>query len=466
MFPPFPQEAARHYTQELISDIEGGLLYLKQISSISLERQNSGVMLGSLVCIDKASANGDRVILHAISGIAKQIKITKEPEEQFVYFKNGIKHIIVPAIVPSSQITQALEQNDLLIHQLTEKINTLPKTSEEYSQLTANRKQLCDISLKNVFSLYNFTRFNEKTISLNQIIAKQNNLLPPTGTGDCCAPKLLSYAFQNNLQPVSMDEIFYGNDTKNKVNGKSYEPCNERCGYILPEILGLNILYQDKDIVVINKQSGLLSVPGRGEEKLDSAEYRLKSLFPNCPNQPAVHRLDMETSGILILALNPFSHQQLNKQFEEGKVHKKYEAILDGILEKADGLSVPKNGEKTGLVKLKFRLDPENRPHQIYDDVNGKEGITEYEVINYQNYTTADGKLHKATRITFIPHTGRTHQLRLVSSDSHGFHCPIIGDTLYGQPIPNQRLLLHAKEITFFHPVTGKEMHFVCKPEF
>ncbi|MCQ2575902.1 MAG: RluA family pseudouridine synthase [Treponema sp.] len=483
MFPPFPQEAARHYTQELISDIEDGLLYLKQISSIiSSERQNAGIMLGSLVCAykrDRVNCNStddnhnvdnnnfvEKVVLHAVSGIAKQLKITNQPDNVFKYSKKGITHIIVPSIASNQEVTQALLENDSAIHTLTEKINSLTKNSAEYEKLFRERKTLCDISLKKVFSLYNFTRFDGKQITLNSIISKHGNLLPPTGTGDCCAPKLLSYAFENNLQPLSMDEVFYGTNTKNKISGKSYDPCNERCGYILPEILGLNILYRDKDLVVINKQSGLLSVPGRGEDKIDSAEFRLKKLFPECPNQPAVHRLDMETSGLLILALNPAAHQKLNKQFEEGLVHKKYEAILQGILEKADGLSVPKNSSKNGIIKLKFRLDPENRPHQIYDQINGKEGITEYQIMNYQNYTTADGTLHKTTRITFIPHTGRTHQLRLVSADPHGFHCPIIGDTLYGNPIPNQRLLLHAKEITFFHPVSGKKMHFTSNPDF
>lgn len=449
MFPPFPQESARHYCQKLISLIEKGEVLLKQCGRESEDRRGQGVMIGSLVCWKKnADGNGQRVVLYAVSGNNKQLEAVRPIEKLFVE-----KSVFVPSIVPSEKIDQALEENDLQIHKLTEQINKLTvtnKTSSERKELIAQRTRLTDESLKKVFSLYSFTRFDGKTISLDEIIQLHGGHLPPTGTGDCCAPKLLSYAFEHGLEPVSMDEVYFGRDTKNKQNGISYAPCDERCGYILPSILQLEILYRDKDIVVVNKPSGLLSVPGKGEEKQDCVEVRVRKLFPEAPVQCAVHRLDMETSGILICALNAESHKRLNEQFAAGMVHKKYIALLDGVL----------HGKPEGRTELPFRLDPDNRPHQIYDEINGKLGITEWKKL---------GVFNQQTRIEFSPLTGRTHQLRLAAScpvEKGGLGIPIAGDSLYGICKEGERLMLHAAEITFNHPTSNKEIHIECKPDF
>ena len=332
---------------------------MKQVGRESLERKNQGVMIGSLVCWDKKEKK--RIILYAVSGNNKQL----------IPVNTNSKDIFVPSIVSSEQIDQALKENDKEIHELTEQINELTlinKASPQRARLLKKRTALTDSSLQKVFYLYLFTKYDGRKLSLNGIIKCHNNHLPPTGTGDCCAPKLLSYAFEKDYEIISMDEVYYGRDTKNKKNGISYAPCDERCGYILPSIMGLEILYRDKDIVVINKPSGLLSVPGKGKDKEDCAEARVRNLFPDAPKQCAVHRLDMETSGILVLALNKEAHRKLNEQFAEGKVHKKYIALLDGIL----------HGKPEGRTELPFRLDIENRPHQIYDPVNGKIGITEW----------------------------------------------------------------------------------------
>ena len=441
MFPPFPQESARHYCQKLISQIESGEVILKQVGRESLERKDQGVMIGSLVCWDKNEKK--RLVLYAVSGNNKQLISTK----------NISNEIFVPSIVSSEEIDQALKENDKEIHELTEEINKLTlvnKTSAERTKLVKKRTELTDSSLKKVFSLYSFTKYDGKKISLDEIIESHNNHLPPTGTGDCCAPKLLSYAFEKGYEIISMDEVYYGRDTKNKTNGMSYAPCDERCGYILPFIMGLEILYRDKDIVVINKPSGLLSVPGKGEEKQDCAEARVRNLFPDAPKQCAVHRLDMETSGILILALNAESHRILNEEFAAGLVRKKYIALLDGIL----------YGKPEGRTELPFRLDTENRPHQIYDAVNGKIGITEWKKIGVEK---------RLTRIEFSPLTGRTHQLRLAAScpaELGGLGIPIKGDSLYGLCKEGERLMLHAAEIDFFHPIGGEKIHLTCRPDF
>ena len=398
-------------------------------------------MIGSLVCWDKKEKK--RIILYAVSGNNKQL----------IPLNTNSKEIFVPSIVSSEQIDQALKQNDKEIHELTEQINELTlinKASPQRARLLKKRTALTDSSLQKVFHLYLFTKYDGRKLSLNVIIKCHNNHLPPTGTGDCCAPKLLSYAFEKDYEIISMDEVYYGRDTKNIKNGISYAPCDERCGYILPSIMGLEILYRDKDIVVINKPSGLLSVPGKGKDKEDCAEARVRNLFPDAPKQCAVHRLDMETSGILVLALNKEAHRKLNEQFAEGKVHKKYIALLDGIL----------HGKPEGRTELPFRLDIENRPHQIYDPVNGKIGITEWKKLGVEK---------GLTRIEFSPLTGRTHQLRLAAScpaEHGGLGIPIKGDSLYGSFKEGERLMLHAAEIEFFHPVSGEKIHLICQPDF
>ncbi len=363
MFPPFPTKLANEYCLSLIARLENGELQLTQIAKQSEERIGQGVMIGCLVCKD--SLTGEYKILYAVSG---NNKLLQEGKSHFAQ-----NEIIVPSIVTAEQIEIALSTNDKKIHELTEKINSFEKSddknhNEKKEKLIQERTKLTDESLQKVFNLYTFTRFDGQKVALNQIILEHNGILPPTGTGDCSAPKLLSYAFEKKLIPLSMDEVYYGGKTKNKTSGMSYPPCDERCGYILPWILGLEILYRDEHIVVVNKHSGLLSVPGRGEEKFDSVETRFKILFPQCEcKQPAVHRLDMETSGIMILALTKEAHKKMNMSFESRQVHKKYIALLDGVF----------LGEKEGCIELKFRLDVENRPHQIYDEEFGKLGITD-----------------------------------------------------------------------------------------
>ncbi len=311
--------------------------------------------------------------------------------------------------------------------------------------------------------------------------------LPPTGTGDCAAPKLLEKAIELNLKILSMAEIYYGKENKNRFPLQVYPPCDERCALILPSILGLEILYRDSDIVVINKESGLLSVPGRGPDKQDSVSSRLKRLYPGCIEQPAVHRLDMETSGIMVLALTKEAHRELNRQFESRETQKEYEALLDGRTPEErlkDGLEEKNNGShpsdnsdssackedfsipQSGTLELYFRVDIDNRPHQIWDQEYGKKAVTEFHVLSKEIYTNPQGKKIPAVRIHFIPHTGRTHQLRLASADIHGLNHPIIGDTLYGHCQEGERLLLHAKKLSFTHPVSGQRMTFESKVPF
>ncbi|MCQ2584824.1 MAG: RluA family pseudouridine synthase [Treponema sp.] len=476
MFSPFPTETAYHYCLVIKDLLDKGFLKLEQVTRLSMERAGQGVMIGTLVC---TGSENNRVVLCASSGISKKIICAENGLSE--WFSNGLHFIVVPPVVSAEKIDEALNKNDAEIHRLT---NLIQEGDTLIDELKEKRKRLCDESLEEVRSLYNFNTVFHKPYSIK-------NIPLPTGTGDCCEPKLIHYALAHNLKSVSLAQVFYGeagsgltrregcgedalekrlNPGERLLPSKNLyvSPCDERCGFLLPKMLGLEVLYCDKYIVVVNKPSGLLSVPGRGEDKQDCVVNRVKKLYENlCQiEQPSVHRLDMETSGILVLAFTEEAHRNLSAQFENGTVHKEYVALLDGVLEKqAAGVKAPKRGEKSGVMKLKFRLDPENRPHQIYDEVYGKEGVTRWQNEGLVWYTAPDGIKIKSTKVRFFPETGRTHQLRLASADVHGFGLPIIGDSLYGKCSVGQRLMLHAEKITFRHPVNGRLLTFEKKSD-
>ena len=206
----------------------------------------------------------------------------------------------------------------------------------------------------------------------------------------------------------------------------------------------MEIIYADQQLAVINKPGGLLAVPGRGPDKQDCVVSRFKKKFPAAIAQPAVHRLDMATSGLMVLALTAESHRHLSRQFSERLVKKNYIALLDGRVQ-----------GKSGEICLRFRLDPDNRPHQVYDPVHGKLGIS-----YWQNLEVSSKAGQLQTRVKFIPLTGRTHQLRLHAAHEQGLGCPIVGDSLYGSGNQGDPMLLHAAGLAFVHPATGEWMEF------
>lgn len=449
MFPPFSTEIAEKYSHEFMTQLKNG-------SPLS----DFNGMFGILVCarddLKKTDAKDDcvqtaleneYVVLRAFSGQYN----SKWNYEGFV-----------PALVEQNQYDKIVAVNDRRIHELS--VVPEDETQEEKQNRDAERLRLCNETLSKIYSLYKFTcadgmvrdfDYLQKEIKFQSGTEKEKLL--PTGTGDCCAPKLLSYAFSKNLIPVSMTEFYWGKSNLRCKQGVFYPPCDEKCRLILPSILGLEILYRDDDIIVVNKPSGLLAVPGRGEDKQDCIVSRVRRLFPDTIEQPSVHRLDMDTSGLMVLAFTADAQRKLSMQFEQGKVNKKYIAVLDGALVKLGGRNCPDHGR----FELKFRLDVDNRPHQIYDEEFGKLGITEWKRLRIWKLYDRD-----VTSIEFIPHTGRTHQLRLASSDPHGFGIPIVGDNLYGSQEEGQRLLLHSSYISFEHPTTGKRMEFTCEPDF
>ncbi len=208
----------------------------------------------------------------------------------------------------------------------------------------------------------------------------------------------------------------------------------------------LDIIHQETSFVVVNKPSGLLSVPGRGPENQDCVVNRLKAIYPNCIEQPSVHRLDMDTSGLMVVALTKESQRHLTLQFQNRQVDKTYIAVVEGIID-----------DEEGEITLAFRLDPDNRPHQVYDPVQGKVGLTRWRRLGLE-----DG----CTRLEFTPATGRTHQLRLHASHDLGLGCPIVGDRLYGSGTAPGQLKLHASFLAFDHPDTGVRLSYHTPPLF
>lgn len=212
----------------------------------------------------------------------------------------------------------------------------------------------------------------------------------------------------------------------------------------IPE--GLTVVYEDDHIVVVDKPSGLLSVPGKGEANQDCVVARVLARYPRSIGQPSVHRLDQDTSGLLLLAFTEEAHRILSIQFMDKLVGKRYIALLDGVVE-----------QDAGVVELAFRLDPDNRPYQIYDPERGKLGTTRWRKLGVEN-----GR----TRVEFMPLTGRTHQLRLHASHEKGLGVPIVGDRLYGSGTGPGQLKLHASTLRFRHPVTRQPMEFHSDPPF
>ena len=287
--------------------------------------------------------------------------------------------------------------------------------------------------------------------------------LPPGGTGDCCAPKLLQYAYRLGLKPRCMAEFWGGAPTKTELRRhlNFYPACRGKCKPVLtwmlqglevdpdPEWLGFQrmeipVVYEDEWLLVVNKPSGMLSVPGRTEQY--SVETVMKQRYPG---SVVAHRLDMGTSGLLIVCKSLDVFRPLQEQFMKHQVRKKYLALLEAPSDSTN-LGVMK---RTGTISLPLRPDPMNRPRQVVDMEHGKQAVTDYEIL-----TT------NLSLVALYPHTGRTHQLRIHCAHPDGLACPIVGDELYGTK--GDRLMLHAAELWFRHPVTGQPMHLVSPCPF
>ena len=337
-------------------------------------------------------------------------------------------------------------QNEIL--QPLQKIIT--SADQKIAVLKQQRKQLSRHLQTEMHAAYSLTNFQGQSLSLQQLLPTGT----PTGTGECCAPKLLHYAATHQLKPLAMAEFWWGDSpVENKVSGEFYGACLERCQPLMGFLLsGLKpnqgeIIYEDEWLIAVNKSSGLLSVPGRYFHNQDSVISRLRHLY-NQDNQEiiAVHRLDQDTSGILLIAKDPITHSQLSQQFQQRQIHKVYEALLTGSL-----------AINEGEINLPLWGNPDHRPYQEVDLSRGKPSLTHFRVMNREG---------DYTRVEFVPLTGRTHQLRVHAADTRGLGMAILGDKLYGNHHHLSRLYLHARELRFQHPHVEKILHLQVKTPF
>ncbi|RUT10936.1 hypothetical protein DSM107010_38230 [Chroococcidiopsis cubana SAG 39.79] len=424
-------------------------------------------------------------------------------------------------------------QRDCLLQPLQQAIEQADKRMYELKQ---QRKSLSRQLQALMHASYRLSNFAGESLPLQQLMAGSL----PTGTGACCAPKLLHYAATHNLKPLAMAEFWWGSPSTNgeKVQGEFYGACTERCqplmgfllsglqqrspqpplqrgamrssqpplirgairspqpplikgakndfvfpflrgikgdlqdlciqtktsilyekdGFVSPFLRGTkgdlqdlciqtktSILYEDEWLIAVNKPPGLLSVPGRCSDRYDSVVSRLRHLLPDGMAIAASHRLDLETSGILLLTRDRASYRHLSQQFQQRRVRKVYEAVLAGCVT-----------QESGTIQLPLWGDPCDRPYQKID-ARGKPSLTEFQVI---------ARSKDSTRIQFLPLTGRTHQLRVHAADPRGLGIPILGDRLYGCRTEVERLHLHARELCFEHPHLGKSISLQVKTPF
>jgi len=324
-----------------------------------------------------------------------------------------------------------------------------------------NRKKISKTIQNTLFEKYQFLNQQKEQKGLLDIFDNAS-ARPPAGSGDCCAPKLLQYAFQHRLIPVVMAEFWWGISPNSAIRKHKnfYPSCQSRCKPILRHMLegvqmdenlllknlsesvALKIVFEDDDLIIVNKPPEFLSVPGK--EIKDSVYTRIKQKYPSVTGPIIVHRLDMSTSGILVLTKTKEANKILQQQFIKRTVKKKYVALLSG-----------KVSEKKGTITLPLRLDLDDRPRQLVDFKNGKAAKTNWTIISENN---------TYTRIHFYPVTGRTHQLRVHAAHKDGLNLPIIGDDLYGTK--QDRLYLHAEFIEFIHPTSKNKINFTVPSDF
>ena len=348
------------------------------------------------------------------------------------------------------------------------RITTLQTQTEDWerriSALKSERKTRSAALQQKLFEQFGLLNYRGEVKNLCEIFGQTVHKTPPAGAGECAAPKLLQQAYLHGWKPIAMAEFWWGDSPKTEIrhHGHYYPACKGKCEPILQHMLqglqveenpmlkrmqvpskNLEIVYEDPWLSVINKPAGMLSVPGK--EDAVSVYSLMREQYPEADGPLTVHRLDMATSGLMLIAKTKRVHQNLQAQFKNRLVRKRYVALLEGI--------VPKDKD---TVDLPLCLNPLDRPRQMVHTEHGKPAITDYQVLE-----RLDGK---RTRIAFYPRTGRTHQLRIHAAHPLGLHCPIIGDELYGEKA--DRLYLHAEYLEFTHPITGETVRIAKEAEF
>ena len=374
--------------------------------------------------------------------------------QQSAYYQRKVKHI-------KAETTEEINDAQALLDKFEKELKDLKLTRRAKSNSLQNR----------MFEQYQFLNINGQRKSLLPIFAETSLQRPPSGAGDCAAPKLFQYAFNRGYKPIAMAEFWWGESPLLEIRKHNYyyPACRGKCEPILRHMLkgmtvednpldqvgkellesnktSLDIIFEDEFIIVANKQAEMLSVPGRNQEH--SVYTAVRECYPNATGPLLVHRLDMSTSGLLVIAKDKEIHAKIQKQFIERTVKKRYTALLEGLLESRD---------RKGMIDLPLAMDYFNRPMQKVGFTEGKAAQTYYEVVETD-------LVNKRTRVHFYPKTGRTHQLRVHAAHEQGLNLPIVGDDIYGQR--DKRLHLHADFIEIVHPITNKTVSFSVKAPF
>ena len=404
-------------------------------------------------------AEARRTILAKAKEEMKQAKSLREEKR-----KKGISPEEEVALIKESQFQKAeykrLEKR--LKAQEEEQKNSLVVFENQIQTLKHERKNRSAALQQRLFRQFRMLNARGEMKDLCQIFRDTPQGVPPAGAGECALPKLLQYAYLHGLHPLAMGEFWIGQSPKEELRreGNFYPSCKSKCEPILKHMLiglevepnplekihqetgELEIVYEDEWLVVVNKPCGMLSAPGKLTS--DSVYTRLREKYPDATGPLIVHRLDMATSGLLLAAKTKEIHQALQVMFTSRQVQKRYTALLEGIVEKDEG-----------VIDQPICPDYPNRPRQMVHPTHGKPAITRYKVLERK-----DGK----TLVSFYPLTGRTHQLRVHAAHPNGLDCPIAGDELYGKKA--DRLYLHAAELSFIHPATHQRLVVRIEADF
>ncbi len=417
-----------------------------------LEQQPEILSLKEKVKKETEVFNKKIEVLKAEQRAAKLARKQKRTNAKTVLLPSDYNTLLETLGKESISIRNQVRDTEIDLQKGLDKITApLLKLEHEISNLKAARKEKSVNLQQSLFSHYRFLNIKGEEKNLHEIF---KDTPKPSGAGECAAPKLLQFAFMNQLKPIALTEFWWGKSPASAVrrHRQHYHACMGKCKPILSHMLTgleldddpmlvnpaqekeLPILYEDDHLVLVNKPSGLLSTPGKFIT--DSVQARMHKLHPEVNGAMMIHRLDMHTSGILLLTKNPSNHKFLQRQFVNRTIKKRYVALLEGIV---DG--------EAGRIDLPLSVDFDNRPHQMISYEHGRSAITDWKVIE---------RTSTHTKVYFYPLTGRSHQLRIHAAHPLGLGCPIVGDDLYG--LKADRLCLHAEQLEFYHPISKERM--------
>jgi tRNA pseudouridine32 synthase/23S rRNA pseudouridine746 synthase len=427
------------------------LVLTQQLITLEAEHAQQLSALRSELVENRKTRKKQRQALQSIS----------DKHQDKIITDKGLQELAQQSVFDKWRLKELSEHSQQSIWQRQVKVNEF---TDQIVECKLQRKTLSAGLQNRIFSQYQFLNKKREPKSLLDIFADTALKTPPAGAGECAAPKLLQYAFKHQLTPLAMAEFWWGASPKSEVkrHQQYYPACTGKCQPILKHMLAgmqldenllvchygegkhVDIIYQDEDILIVNKPTEFLSVPGK--EVSDSVYQRIKQQYSDATGPLIVHRLDMSTSGLMVVTLNSQANKYLQKQFIHREVHKQYVALIEG-------LPLQDKGE----ITLPLRGDFYDRPKQIVCDQDGKQAHTLWQVLD--RYPEKN-----QTKVLLTPHTGRTHQLRVHCAHAQGLNMPIVGDDLYGSR--GSRLHLHAQTLKITHPVSKEIMTFKVEAEF